>query len=60
MDEGDSPYSRVTLPRLPDQEMRILTRTETDDPAAAATRYQPLILIAEYTGPRFDELAASN
>ena len=53
-----SPARHVGLPRLPDQEMRFLTRGEVDDLAAAAGRYRALVLTAAYTGARFGELAA--
>ena len=53
-----TPARGVILPRLPDQEMRFLTRGEVDDLAAAADGYRALVLTAAYTGARFGELAA--
>ena len=53
-----TPARSVTLPRLPDQEMRFLTRDEVDDLAASADGYRALVLTAAFTGARFGELAA--
>ncbi len=53
-----TPARSVTLPRLPDQEMRFLTREEVGAVASAAGEYQALVLAAAYTGARFGELAA--
>ena len=55
---GRSPARNVALPRLPDQEMRFLSRADVDDLAAAAGPYRALVLAAAYTGARFGELAA--
>jgi integrase len=53
-----TPARGITLPRLPDQEMRFLTRDEVTALAAAANGYSALVLTAAYTGARFGELAA--
>lgn len=53
-----TPARKVTLPRLPDHEMRFLTRDEVDELAAAASDYRAVVLTAAYTGARFGELAA--
>ena len=53
-----TPARSVTLPRLPDQEMRFLSRDEVETLATAAGPYRALVLTAAYTGARFGELAA--
>jgi integrase len=53
-----TPVRTVALPRLPDHEMRFLTRDEVDKLATAAGEYRPVVLTAAYTGVRFGELAA--
>jgi integrase len=52
-----TPARGITLPRLPDREMRFLTADEVETLAAAADRYRVLVLSAAYTGCRFGELA---
>lgn len=53
-----TPVRGASLPRLPDREMRFLTRDEVDALATAAGRHRALVLTAAYTGARFGELAA--
>ena len=53
-----TPARAVVLPRLPDHEMRFLTRDEVEDLAASAGEYRSVVLTAAYTGTRFGELAA--
>ena len=53
-----TPARSITLPRLPNREMRFLTRDEVETLASAAGQYRVLVLTAAYTGARFGELAA--